>query len=171
MGDRDRRYRRRQRKPAKVFIPPGSARRDRRFDSHPAASSRTLRGCPTEYHFMILQPDGSPVGSLEASGFTSATPPGAPRRRNLYDPGDRRRHGTIRGARGQISRSTDTARVASMLEDPAYRRVNGGKAPGDHPTDSIEPPEVVATPAGRQSFTRRTSRRSPQESPPGRASS
>lgn len=91
------------------------------------AKKATVPGISPVPSNMILQSDGSPVGSLEASGLSSAAPSlGAPAATTSMTVAIVGGTGPFMGARGQLSRSTDTARTASMLEDPAYRRVNGG---------------------------------------------
>jgi hypothetical protein len=85
--------------------------------------------------FEILQADGTPVGTIMSSGLDGELPPpGAP----VY-PVDTRGNYTILGGTGaflglrgeQVQRlqSLEPAphpRVASIQEDPAYRRMNGG---------------------------------------------
>jgi hypothetical protein len=78
----------------------------------------------------ILQPDGTPVGTLTASGmFAGPVPPGAPASgagtsSNFAITGGT---GAFLGARGQMvavpPRTTGTARrLASVTEDPSHRR-------------------------------------------------
>jgi uncharacterized protein (TIGR03437 family) len=82
--------------------------------------------------FEILATDGRMVGSLMASGLagTGIPPPGSP-------PGQSQGNNAItggtgaflggRGTQGQIATSqTIAARTASIMEDPANRRINGG---------------------------------------------
>jgi hypothetical protein len=77
----------------------------------------------------ILRPDGTPIGSIMASGFNFGDPPpGAPAsitRDNLTVIGGT---GAFLGARGQAGNSATTlnSRTASVTEDPANRRANGG---------------------------------------------
>ena len=82
--------------------------------------------------FEFLAPDGRNVGTLMSSGFAGAgvPPPGSP-------PGQSQGNNTItggtgaflgaRGTQGQImTPQTVAARMASVMEDPANRRINGG---------------------------------------------
>ena len=120
----------------------------------PARSIADLgSGCPAEAHFTILQPDGSLVGSIEASGSNGAPPPGAPASATSTLLAVVGGTGPFLGARGQLSRATDTARTASMIEDPAYRRVNGGgKRREIIQLLPMTRPEVVVTSAGPAVF-------------------
>jgi len=82
----------------------------------------------------ILKPDGTPVGTIMSSGFSGGQrPPGqglpAEQRGNWAITGGT---GAFLGARGQLSQRPDglngvaVARAASVAEDPANRRINGG---------------------------------------------
>jgi len=84
--------------------------------------------------FQILQSDSTPVGRIMTVGLsvpgTVPLPPGAPlvqTSRNMAIVGGT---GAFLGAPGQQGQErtpqTLTARTASMIEDPAKRRVNGG---------------------------------------------
>src|SRR5262249_33582660 len=79
----------------------------------------------------LRQPDGSQVGTIMASGWGGADkPPGAPSsflQANMAVTGGT---GAFLGARGQAGQggATNGGRIASMAEDPAYRRINGGGA-------------------------------------------
>lgn len=112
-------------------------------------------GCPAEAQFAILHPDGVPIGSITASGFNSGTPPpGAPAtaiNTTLAVVGGT---GAFMGVRGQLSRASDVGvRTASMLEDPAYRRVNkGGTRREIVQLIPMARPEVVVTSAGPAVF-------------------
>jgi hypothetical protein len=82
------------------------------------------------HHYLeIMQPDGTPIGTIMATGFNFGDPPpGAPTgimRDNLTVIGGT---GAFLGARGQAgnSRTVLNARTASATEDPANRRANGG---------------------------------------------
>ncbi len=84
-----------------------------------------------DWVFDIRQVDGTQVGTIMASGWGGATkPPGAPSsfvQANVTVTGGT---GAFLGVRGQGGQggATDPGRTASMTEDPAYRRVNGGGA-------------------------------------------
>jgi len=82
------------------------------------------------HHYLeIMQPDGTPIGTIMATGFNFGDPPpGAPTtlmRDNLTVIGGT---GAFLGARGQAgnSRTVLNSRQASVAEDPANRRANGG---------------------------------------------
>ncbi len=79
-----------------------------------------------EHILEILQPDGTPVGSIMALGFSGGNPPpGQPstERANWAIAGGT---GAFLGVRGQILGTGGVGRPASMAEDPANRRLNGG---------------------------------------------
>jgi uncharacterized protein (TIGR03437 family) len=92
--------------------------------------TRTFSGFETA--FEILQPDGTPIGSIFLSGFGggSPTPPGAPLAQNLSNLAIVGGTGAFLGARGQGGEAAlpgnTGARQASMTEDPSKRRNNGG---------------------------------------------
>jgi uncharacterized protein (TIGR03437 family) len=84
--------------------------------------------CTVDEHFLILQPDGTEVGTIMTSGLgTPVAPPGSPgaaTQNNMAVVGGT---GVFLGARGQMSYVSGTGvRHASMMEDPANRRINGG---------------------------------------------
>jgi hypothetical protein len=79
-----------------------------------------------EHAFEILQPDGTPVGTIISEGFSGGpAPPGMPstERGNWAIVGGT---GAFLGARGTVGGMGGAARAASMAEDPVNRRVNGG---------------------------------------------
>ena len=79
-----------------------------------------------EQIFEILKSDGTPIGTLFGLGFPGGpAPPGQPvaERGNWAIIGGT---GAFLGARGQEEGAGNAARVASMAEDPANRRTNGG---------------------------------------------
>ena len=85
-----------------------------------------------EHIFEILQPDGTPIGTIMSFGFSGGNvPPGAPsgpRGGNWAIVGGT---GAFLGARGQVEAWGGTefsqgGRAASMSEDAANRRINGG---------------------------------------------
>ena len=85
-----------------------------------------------EHMFEILQPDGTPIGTIMSFGFSGGNvPPGAPsgpRGGNWTIVGGT---GAFLGARGQVegwggTEFSQGGRAASMSEDAANRRINGG---------------------------------------------
>jgi len=105
--------------------------------------------------FEILQSDGTPVGTIMTSGLNngSPSPPGPPAAtQNLAITGGT---GAFLGARGQKGNGNAglsgvvTIRSASIVEDPANRRQNGG----GHIRSVLylipmSSPEIVITPSG-----------------------
>jgi uncharacterized protein (TIGR03437 family) len=84
-----------------------------------------------EQMFEILQSDGTPVGTIMTHGLggTSDPPPGAPLAVTGGNFAITGGTGAFLGARGQYGTAASTQpapRAASMVEDPSYRRVNGG---------------------------------------------
>jgi len=80
-----------------------------------------------EHVFEILQSDGTAVGTIMSMGFSGgAAPPGAPStdRANWAIVGGT---GAFLAARGTVAGTGGTGRAASMAEDPANRRIYGGK--------------------------------------------
>ncbi|MBI5087120.1 MAG: hypothetical protein HZB13_21290 [Acidobacteria bacterium] len=108
-------------------------------------------GCQLQAGFMILQPDGTPIGTIMATGTTAmGPPPGAPTTATAFNFAIVGGTGAFLGARGQTSRSRATGvRNASMIEDPAYRRLNGGGTQRFvvHLVQ-MATPEVIVTSAG-----------------------
>ena len=92
------------------------------------AIADTIRGNIVDMYWEIQQADGTPVGSIMAAGLTRGSPPpGAP----LDMTGDNMTitggTGAFVGMRGQVGViKIVSARGASVTEDPAYRRINGG---------------------------------------------
>jgi len=111
-------------------------------------------GCVLEGRFVFLNQDGSVIGSIVTGGNNSGVPaPGAPVVTGLSTlqavVGGT---GAYIGARGQASMS-GSPRAASIAEDPAYRRVNGGQKVKHY--IQLVPmtwPEVVSTAAGPVAF-------------------
>ena len=107
------------------------AARDRWIAAYPApapgqAIADVRRGRIREFTFEILQPDGTPVGSIMGMGLAEGDPPpGQPstEKANWAIAGGT---GAFLGARGQVEGTGGTGRAASMAEDPANRRLNGG---------------------------------------------
>ena len=92
------------------------------------ATADTIRTNITDQVFEILRADGTPIGTIMATevGF-GAAPPGAP----LTSIGNNKAitggTGAFLGARGQVGLGQTAAiRIASVSEDPANRRLNGG---------------------------------------------
>jgi uncharacterized protein (TIGR03437 family) len=106
------------------------------------------------HHYLeIIQTDGTPIGTIMATGFNfGAPPPGVPAsimRDNVTITGGT---GAFLGARGQAGNSVTVlnARTASVTEDPANRRVNGGGGTVRFVVYLIPMtrPEIVATASG-----------------------
>jgi hypothetical protein len=121
------------------------------------AIADTIRTNITDQVFEILRADGTPIGTIMASevGF-GAPPPGAP----LTSLGNNKAitggTGAFLGVRGQMgfSQSAGPAiRIASVSEDPAYRRLNGGGA-SRHLIQlfPMSRPEIVSTTTGPAIF-------------------
>jgi uncharacterized protein (TIGR03437 family) len=86
------------------------------------------RGNVIDMYWEILQIDGTPIGTLAASGLTRGSPPpGAPSAQtgdNMTIVGGT---GAFLGTRGQAGViDLGSPRQASVVEDPANRRINGG---------------------------------------------
>jgi hypothetical protein len=95
-----------------------------------SASSEAIadvtRAALREHVFEIQQADGTPIGSIMSVGLSGGpAPPGAPstERANWAIVGGT---GAFLGARGVVTGTGASSRAASMSEDPANRRVNGG---------------------------------------------
>ena len=107
------------------------AARDRFFLAYPAPDSGQAiadvrRNALREFTYEILQPDGTAIGSIMGMGFSVGDPPpGQPstEQANWAITGGT---GAFLGARGQVEGSGGAGRSASMAEDPANRRLNGG---------------------------------------------
>jgi hypothetical protein len=91
-----------------------------------------VRNAAVEISFEILKSDGTPIGTIMASGFNGgASAPGSPSRvavANFVVTGGT---GAFLGARGQVGAEdpppgVSIQRGASITEDPANRRLNGG---------------------------------------------
>jgi uncharacterized protein (TIGR03437 family) len=93
------------------------------------AIADVTRNSMVQHYVEILQADGTPVGTIMAAGFNFGDPPpGAPTsviRDNLTVVGGT---GAFLGARGQAGNSVPAriSRNASVTENPANRRDNGG---------------------------------------------
>jgi uncharacterized protein (TIGR03437 family) len=108
----------------------------RTIDSSPApnpgqAIADTVRNSVIADTFEILKIDGTPIGTIVSYGLAAGSPaPGAPlsiTQGNFAIVGGT---GAFLGARGQwgnaVTAQTITERLASVTEDPANRRRNGG---------------------------------------------
>src|SRR5215475_10232583 len=93
------------------------------------AIADVVRNNVVDIRFEVLKSDGTPLGTIMASGMGGgAAPPGTPlgvRVGNVAIVGGT---GAFLGARGQVGQGVTTIpdRNASMSEDPANRRRNGG---------------------------------------------
>jgi len=113
--------------------------------------------CAADALWAILQPDGTTrIGTIVATGFGGAAPPaGAPADVLTHDMAVVGGTGAFLGVRGQAGRGRVfiTSRNASMREDPANRRVNGG---GHHieilHLIPLTWPEVLTVPTGPAIF-------------------
>jgi len=116
------------------------------------AVADTARGAVVMDSFEILSSDGSAVGTIVTSGFAPGTPaPGTPQsvtQGNYAIIGGTGAFLGIRGQSGQVSQ-TIPIRLASMTEDPANRRVNGGgKARWALQLIPMDRPEIIVTSSG-----------------------
>lgn len=130
------------------------AARDRWIAAYPApvsgqAIADVRRGRIREFTFEILQPDGTAIGSIMGLGLAEGhPPPGQPstEKANWVIAGGT---GAFLGARGQVEGTGSAGRAASMAEDPANRRLNGG-SPNRYILHIIPMtvPQIVTTPHG-----------------------
>jgi hypothetical protein len=115
-----------------------------------AAVSDVTRAAIREQIFEILKSDNTPVGTIVALGDSGGpVPPGAPlaaQKGNWAIVGGT---GAFLGARGQEGVGINSARAASMAEDPGNRRTNGG-GPARYVLHVIpmEVPQIAMTPNG-----------------------
>lgn len=109
------------------------------------------------FTFQILQSDSTPVGTIMTMGLsvggTIPAPPGAPLAQTSQNMAIVGGTGAFLGARGQQGQEhtsqTVVARQASMIEDPALRRVNGGgKIRFIFQLSPMSRPQIVTTPNG-----------------------
>jgi len=134
------------------------AARDRWIAAYPVpvpgqAIADVRRGRIREFTFEILQPDGTAVGSIMGMGLAEGDPPpGQPstEKANWAITGGT---GAFLGARGQVGGTGASGRAASMAEDPANRRVNGG-SPNRYLVHIIPMtvPQIVTTASGPAVF-------------------
>src|SRR5215467_847804 len=92
------------------------------------STADVTRGNIIDMYWEILQSDGTPIGTMAASGLTRGTPPpGAPSAQtgdNLHINGGTGAFFGVRGQAGVIN--LGSPRQASVVEDPAFRRTIGG---------------------------------------------
>src|SRR5262249_46992588 len=84
-----------------------------------------------EVIFEIMKTDGTPIGNIVGLGFSGGSPPpGAPRAQTGGNWAIVGGTGAFLGARGEFGGAqppgSRIGRPASMTEDPAKRRLNGG---------------------------------------------
>ncbi len=112
-------------------------------------------GCQLQAAFNLLQQDGTPVGTIMATGTTAmGPPPGAPSSATGFNFVVVGGTGAYLGVRGQTFLATSAnIRNASMIEDPAYRRINGGGT-ARYVVHLIQAdwPQVITTEAGPAVF-------------------
>jgi uncharacterized protein (TIGR03437 family) len=104
-----------------------------------------------EMFFDLQQADGNPIGTLMASGLTRGLPaPGAPKLQTEDSMAIIGGTGAFLGMRGQVGIiNRGSPRVASMVEDPANRRNNGGaKRSYVFHLIPMTTPEILMTRAG-----------------------
>jgi len=107
------------------------AARDRFIAAYPAptpgqAIADVRRNAIREFTYEILQPDGTAIGSIMGMGFNVGDPPPGQPSTEMANWAITGGTGAFLGARGQVGGSGGAGRAASMAEDPANRRLNGG---------------------------------------------
>jgi uncharacterized protein (TIGR03437 family) len=111
-----------------------------------------VRNNVVEIRFELLKADGTPLGTIMASGLGGGVPPpGAPSTVRVGNVAIVGGTGAFLGARGQVGQGVTTTpdRSASMAEDPANRRTNGGgKVRYVLELEAMFRPEVVVTHRG-----------------------
>ena len=118
--------------PAKGTFTERSQRLSLRPSPNPGESiADTNRNGSVSQSFEILTADGSPIGTILLAGLAGgAPPPGAPLSQTQGNNTIVGGLGAFLGARGQLGQQvtsqTIAARQASITEDPANRRRNGG---------------------------------------------
>lgn len=103
--------------PLRVMASPGNAVAD------------VVRTGPGDECYEILQPDGTPIGTIVSVGLFGGTPPpGTPAALTTGNHAIVGGTGAFAGVRGEDGGGTPIlpARNASFSEDPANRRINGG---------------------------------------------
>ena len=123
-----------------------------------SAAADITRGDVVDEVWEILQADGTPVGTILANGLAGGTPPpGAPLASMAMNLAVTGGTGAFLGARGQAALAQGTTlmtgRDASVAEDPANRRSNGG---GQRRfilhLIPMSRPEIVIDPSGPAAF-------------------
>lgn len=120
------------------------------------AMADTTRVAVAVFTFEILKSDGTPIGTIVTNGLAGgAAPPGAPLTatagNNFVIAGGT---GAFLGARGQMEIAANPPgvagqRAASITEDPANRRLNGGgKQRYVIHLIPMSAPQIVTTPGG-----------------------
>ena len=116
------------------------------------AIADTVRHGILQQHFEILRTDGLPIGSIVLAGAAAGPPPpGAPLSITAANNAIVGGTGAFLGARGQSGQVSQTVpiRNASMAEDPAARRRNGGgRARFALHVIPLTRPEILNTPTG-----------------------
>jgi uncharacterized protein (TIGR03437 family) len=118
------------------------------------AIADTVRGAFVVDTFEILSSDGNAIGTIICSGVAPGAPaPGAPiavTQGNFAIIGGTGAFLGIRGQNGQsVNSQTVAIRSASITEDPANRRINGGgKVRWILHIVPMEAPQIVTTPNG-----------------------
>ena len=118
------------------------------------AIADTTRQNQVDAVFEILQPNGTPIGTLFLLGVSSGSPPpGAPLIANNTNFAVVGGTGAFLGARGQqeLVELIQVEHQASQTEDPSLRRITGGGAGIRRLVIHLIPmfrPEVAITPAG-----------------------
>lgn len=123
------------------------------------AIADTTRNHVADESVEILQPDGTPVGTIIAVGLSGGVPPpGAPTGQGQGNNAIAGGSGAFLGVRGQFGSRVDPAfpvRLASATENPAERRtLGGGKARFYLHIIPMVRPEVAVTSSGPAVFHR-----------------
>src|SRR5438105_8060848 len=99
------------------------------FSVRPPPAASQLRNAVAADTFEILKSDGTPIGTIVSYGPNAGSPPpGAPLTQTGGNAAITGGTGAFLGARGQVGEGVTSIplRQASITEDPADRRVNGG---------------------------------------------
>ncbi|HTS30183.1 MAG TPA: hypothetical protein VMH81_30135 [Bryobacteraceae bacterium] len=116
------------------------------------AIADVVRNAALDLAFEILKSDGTPIGTIMASGFAGgAPPPGSPSQATVHNFAVTGGTGAFLGARGEVvaEAASPAVRSASITEDPANRRQHGGGTQRYviH-LIPMESPEIAMLPAG-----------------------